>query len=334
VWRVVAKLNLDKKAALLTYYSFRECFAMQFSAILSKFRSELDLILLFSFFRAVISVTGKRFEAIVMTLFHIALLALIQGITEFLPISSSAHLVLLPNLTGLADQGQLMDVAVHLGTLVAVVAYFWGDAKRAFSGLAGLILRRAWDENQKLALLLIVATIPAILFGLVLKLTGVDDMLRDSVAVIGWMMLVFGVVLYLADTGRPEEHPAASWTMRHAMILGLWQALALIPGTSRSGITITGARLLGYTRLDAAKLSMLMSIPTIIAAGGLQAMEVASTGQFENLGAAALAAALSCVAAFAALGLMMRLLNSVSYTPYVIYRVIFGAFLIGWAYLG
>lgn len=269
-----------------------------------------------------------------MTLFHIAILSLIQGITEFLPISSSAHLVLLPNLTGLADQGQLMDVAVHLGTLVAVITYFWSDAKRAFVGLGGLVLRRPWNENQKLALLLVVATIPAILFGLALKLTGFDDMLRDSVALIGWMMLVFGVVLYFADTRFPEQSNASGWTMRHAITLGFWQALALIPGTSRSGITITGARLLGYTRLDAAKLSMLMSIPTIIAAGGLQAMEVVATGQFENLGAAALAALLSCVAAFAALGLMMRLLNSVSYTPYVIYRVIFGAFLIGWAYWG
>ena len=208
-----------------------------------------------------------------MTLFHLLLVAVIQGITEFLPVSSSGHLILLPNLTGMADQGQAIDVAVHVGTLLAVILYFWRDVAAALLGLGRLVRGRADTPGAKLALLLIIATVPVVLAGLVLKLTGLDDALR-SVAVIGWTMLIFGIVLYWADQRGAETRSTGDWTLRHAIIMGLWQAVALIPGTSRSGITITGGRLLGYAREDAARLSMLMSIPTIIASGTLLGLEL------------------------------------------------------------
>ncbi|MGH1412034.1 MAG: undecaprenyl-diphosphate phosphatase [Pelagimonas sp.] len=266
-----------------------------------------------------------------MTYTYLLILALIQGITEFLPVSSSGHLILLPNLTGAQDQGQVIDVAVHVGTLFAVILYFWADVKQALLGLPRLLSGKTDTPGARLAFLLILATIPVILAGLVLKLTGLSDMMR-SIAVIGWTMLGFGLVLFWADRTGPEIKTETDWTLRDAMIMGLWQAIALIPGTSRSGITITGARKLGYTRHDAAKLSMLMSIPTIIASGTLLGLEVASTADAQAARDGAIAAAMAFVSALAALTLMMRLLKTVSFTPYVIYRVILGVILLVIAY--
>lgn len=266
-----------------------------------------------------------------MTLFHLFLVAVIQGITEFLPISSSGHLILLPQLTGLQDQGQAVDVAVHVGTLGAVVLYFWRDVCKAIIGIPKLLRWQIDSPEAWLALCLAVATIPAIIFGLLIKLTGIDDMMR-SMAVIGWTMLLFGVLLYWADQRGPVTRKAEEWSLKHAVILGLWQAVALIPGTSRSGITITGARFLGYGREDAARISMLMSIPVILASGLVLGVEVASDANADLARDGAIAAGFAFVSAFAALAIMMRLLRSVSFTPYVIYRVVFGLILLGIAY--
>jgi len=266
-----------------------------------------------------------------MSLFTLALVAVIQGITEFLPVSSSGHLVLIPQMTGRADQGLVIDVSVHLGTLLAVILYFWRDVRGALLGLPRLARGRADTKGARLALLLIVATIPAVLFGLALKLTGLDAAMR-SVALIGWTMLIFGLVLYWADQTGGVDKQARDWSLRDAAIMGAWQALALIPGTSRSGITITAARHLGYAREDGAKLAMLMSIPVILASGVLLGAEVALAADAEAARNGALAAAMAFVAALAALSLMMRLLKSVSFTPYVIYRVVLGVVLLVIAY--
>ncbi|PVA07725.1 undecaprenyl-diphosphate phosphatase [Thalassorhabdomicrobium marinisediminis] len=266
-----------------------------------------------------------------MPLLTLVLAALIQGITEFLPVSSSGHLILLPALTGLEDQGQVIDVAVHVGTLFAVILYFWADVRLALGGLPRALRGKTDTEGARLALGLIVATIPVVIFGLILKLTGWDDALR-SMTVIGWTMLIFGIVLYWADQTGPTKLKTRDWGLRHALTMGVWQAISLIPGTSRSGITITAARRLGYTRQDGAKLSMLMSIPTIIAAGTLAGIEVAATANGQAARDGAIAAALAFVAALLALTLMMRLLRSVSFTPYVIYRIILGVALLALAY--
>ena len=264
-----------------------------------------------------------------MPLLTLVLVALIQGITEFLPVSSSGHLILLPQLTGLDDQGQVIDVAAHVGTLVAVIIYFWADVKLALLGTLRLLRGKIDTKGAFLALCLLIATIPVILFGLILKITGLADAMR-GITVIGWSMLIFGIVLYWADQTGPVTRKAEEWTIKHAIIMGLWQCLALIPGTSRSGITITGARQLGYNRSDAARLAMLMSIPTIIASAALLSLDVIGTPGV--MGDIAIVAVLSCIAALVALVLMMKLLQSVSYTPYVIYRVILGLILLGIAY--
>ena len=266
-----------------------------------------------------------------MPLLHLLLIALVQGITEFLPISSSGHLILLPNLTGLDDQGQVIDVAVHVGTLGAVVLYFWPDVRRAIFGTFQLTSLRTDTEDSRLALHLAIATVPVLIVGLVLSLTGADDAMR-SIEVVAWATIVFGIVLWWADRTGPTTRIAEDWTMRHALVMGFCQVIALIPGTSRSGITITGARFLGYQRSDAARLSMLMSIPTILASGVLLGAEVAADMNTAAARDGAIAAAFAFLAALAALHFMMRLLRSVSFTPYVIYRLVMGVVLLGIAY--
>ncbi|MGK7753034.1 MULTISPECIES: undecaprenyl-diphosphate phosphatase [unclassified Roseovarius] len=266
-----------------------------------------------------------------MPLFHLILVAVIQGITEFLPVSSSGHLILLPGLTGLEDQGQAIDVAVHVGTLFAVILYFWSDVKLALSGLPRALTGRIDTDGARLAFLLIVSSIPVVAFGLLLKMTGLDEDMR-SIAVIGWTMLVFGIVLYWADQAGEATRKAADWSLRDAMVMGVWQAIALIPGTSRSGITITGARFMGYGRSDAARLSMLMSIPVIIESGVFLGGEAIFTANTALIRDSAIAAAFAFVSALLALTLMMRLLRSVSFTPYVVYRIVLGVVLLVVAY--
>ncbi len=266
-----------------------------------------------------------------MPLFHLLILALIQGITEFLPVSSSAHLILLPALTDLADQGLELDVAVHIGTLAAVILYFRKEVLLALKGTGDLLRGDFRSAGARLALNLVIATVPVVIAGFLLKVTGLMDAMR-SVAVIGWTMLVFGLVLYFTDQRGRQERELAQWTLREAVILGLWQALALIPGTSRSGATISGARMLGYDRTNAARISMLMSIPTIMASGVLLGIDVIGQGDALVMRDLSIAAGMAFVAALLALSLMLRLLRSVSFTPYVIYRVLLGLVLLALAY--
>lgn len=266
-----------------------------------------------------------------MTLFQLLIVAIIQGVTEFLPVSSSGHLILLPQLTGTQDQGLAIDVAVHVGTLLAVIIYFWSDVKIAAIGTLRLLQGKVDTKGAFLALCLIVATIPALIVGLAIKVTGLDEAMR-SVAVIGWTMLIFGLVLYWADMTGGTDRTSDRWTIKDAVIMGLAQCLALIPGTSRSGITITAARKLGYEREGAAKLAMLMSIPVIAASGAVLSIDVVQDANWALLRAATIAAFFAFLAALLALFLMMRLLRSVSFTPYVIYRVILGIGLLIWAY--
>lgn len=266
-----------------------------------------------------------------MPFYLLILVALVQGITEFLPVSSSGHLILISELSTAPDQGLAVDVAVHIGTLFAVVIYFWRDVSLGLAGIPRMLTGRIDTQGARLAFLLMIATIPAIAFGLILKLTGLSEAMR-SMTVIGWTMLLFGLLLWWADQRGGVAKTDADWTTRDAVTMGLWQAVALIPGTSRSGICITAARMLGYSRADSAKLAMLMSIPTIVASGTLLGIEVAATADAQVARDGAIAAGMAFVAALLALGLMMRLLRSVSFTPYVIYRVALGVVLLVIAY--
>ncbi|MEO0914847.1 MAG: undecaprenyl-diphosphate phosphatase [Pseudomonadota bacterium] len=251
--------------------------------------------------------------------------------TEFLPVSSSGHLILLPGIAGFEDQGTALDVAVHVGTLGAVMLYFRADMAGLVRGIPPLLRGDISDGNARLAFLLIIATLPVVIAGAALKLFDLVDLLRSPV-IVGWATLIFGLVLYWADRTGRNDLKAQDWTINHALQMGLWQAIALIPGTSRSGITITGARALGYTRSEAARLAMLMSIPTILASGVLLTGDVVAEANWSLARDAGIAALFAFAAALLALTLMMRLLRTVSFTPYVIYRVILGGIILAIAY--
>ena len=264
-----------------------------------------------------------------MSLLHIVVLALVQGITEFLPISSSGHLVLVPWITGWQDQGLQLDIAVHVGTLGAVIVYFWRDVAAMLGG-AGSLVRGRYDAEARLLSRVAIATVPIVIAGLALKLV-VPEGIR-SIEVIGWTTLVFGLLLYAADRSASDTRTVSDITVVQAIVIGFAQCLALIPGTSRSGITMTAARALGIGRTDAARFSLLLSIPTITAAGLLLGLDLAEQGNAALTTEAGLAAALAFVSALVAIAAMMAWLRRATFTPFVIYRVILGLVLLALAY--
>ncbi|WCL54491.1 undecaprenyl-diphosphate phosphatase [Gimibacter soli] len=261
-----------------------------------------------------------------MTILHLILLSLVQGITEFLPISSSGHLILLPIVTGMEDQGLLMDVSVHVGTLAAVLLYFREDTKGLTLAALGAIgiapARRAIEGTQyaKLFWALVLATIPTVIIGGIFAVSGIEEALR-SASVIAATSILFGILLYWADKRGGTHLDMAAMKLKPALIIGFAQVLALIPGTSRAGITMTAARYLGFNRVDAARFSMLLSIPTILAAGTLGALKLVSDGNPLALTDAAIGAGLSCLAALVAIHFLMRWLTHATMTIFVAYRV-------------
>jgi undecaprenyl-diphosphatase len=265
-----------------------------------------------------------------VTLIQIIVLALVQGITEFLPVSSSGHLILVPIVADWPDQGLAMDVAVHVGALGAVLVYFWRDVWLMAAGL-GRQLKGRTDSGARLFWQVVLGTIPVVIAGFLLKTMGDTDALR-SVAVIGWSMLVGGVILWLADRYCMRVKTLAHLPYGEALIIGASQIIALIPGMSRSGITMTAARALGYERPEAARFSLLLSMPTIMAAGLLLGLEVYESGSAALTEAALLGAGLAFVSALVTITLMMAWLKTASFTPFVIYRILLGVVLLGVAY--
>ncbi len=266
-----------------------------------------------------------------MPLYYLLLLAIVQGLTEFLPVSSSAHLEIAHKLSIDGKDDLALDVAVHLGTLGAVILYFWSDVKQAFWGFFELIRGQTQSAGARLALGLIIATIPVVVVGLLIVVFDLQDWLR-SLVIMGWAMIVFGVVLWWFDRKPAQTKTMPDWTIQDAVKMGLWQMVALIPGASRSGMTITGALAMGYTRRDGAKIAMLMSIPTILASGAILALDVVQDANWGLVKDGAIAAFFAFLAALLALKFMMKLLETVSFTPYVIYRIIVGFILLVFAY--
>ena len=194
-----------------------------------------------------------------MTIEQIIAIAVVQGITEFLPISSSGHLILLPNIMHWPDQGIVVDVMTHLGTLLAVLIYFWRDVWRLMVGALELVKGHVTDDG-KLAIYIVLATIPAIAFGIFLKKLGYADLERN-VAVVAWNTILYGILMMIADIVGPQKRTIANMTLGAALLIGVAQALALIPGTSRSGVTMTAARFMGFTRPELGALLFLACYP-------------------------------------------------------------------------
>jgi len=260
----------------------------------------------------------------------LALLAVIQGLTEFLPISSSAHLILPSQLGLIEDQGTTIDVAVHLGSLFAVMLYFRSETARLVVGGVDT-LRLRWSPESKLFLFLAAASVPTVAAGAWIALADYEDLLR-SAELIGWTSILFGLVLWEADRIGLRLKSMADLTWAGALWIGAAQVLSLLPGTSRSGITITMGRFLGYERSEAARFSMLLAIPTILAIGGYKTLEVIASGDTLLQEAALIAMALSFAAAYASIWVFMKLVDRVGLGPFVIYRVVLGIALLAYVY--
>lgn len=259
-----------------------------------------------------------------METYQIIILALVQGLTEFLPVSSSAHLILVAELLGWGDEGLVLDVATHFGTLLAVVFYFRQDLLKLINAWLRPTTSSATD--RRMGLLLLIGSLPGLYIGW-MEAEWVQENLR-SIEVIAWATIGFGILLWIADRWGGTKHELAELTKTQALLVGMAQVLALIPGTSRSGITITAGRFLGMTRQTAAKFSFLLAIPILAAAGSYGALQV---WQGESAISAAdflLAAGVSAMAGFACIWAFLRLLEKVGFLPFIIYRLILGVLLL------
>jgi undecaprenyl-diphosphatase len=253
------------------------------------------------------------------------ILALIQGLTEFLPISSSAHLILPFQILGWPDQGLAFDVAVHLGSLLAVVWYLRDDIFNILKGLWKSLTSGRLNSDSSLGLMVLLASLPIIPVGFLAK-DYVELELR-SVAVIATTTIVFGVLLGLADRKSTAKNDQQQISWQQALFIGLAQCFALIPGTSRSGVTMTMALMLGLSRTQAARFSFLLSIPAILGAGAIKTLDLANSEvpiQWELLSIGVLASAIS---AYFCIKLFIGYINRIGFMPFVIYRLVLGTIL-------
>lgn len=250
-------------------------------------------------------------------------LALLQGLTEFLPISSSAHLILLPVLVGWEDQGLAFDVAVHVGTLTAVVAYYRKDLVRIIADWLGSLTGKGSTQDSRLAWYVVLGTIPVGLVGLALP-EPVELALRSPLVIAG-ATIVFAGLLWWSE--RRAQENRAEIGLWDAVLVGLFQAIALIPGTSRSGITITAGLLGGLKREQAARFSFLLSIPVIALAGALKALELVQSGLPVQWGFMLIGMSVSAVVAYLTIGWFLSLLDRIGMMPFVWYRLVLGAVL-------
>ncbi|GAB2803591.1 undecaprenyl-diphosphate phosphatase [Halomonas shantousis] len=254
-----------------------------------------------------------------MDFLHFLVLGIVQGITEFLPISSSAHLILVPVFTGWVDQGVGFDLAVHVGTLLAVVLYFRRDiALLVVDGMRSVWLRRSVGQSR-LAWAVVVGTVPAGLAGL--ALLGVIETTLRSIQIIFVTTLFFGLLLGIADLKGRHGRALSAITWKDVLIIGGAQALSLIPGTSRSGATITAGLLLGLSREAAARFSFLLAIPITALAAAATLLELAESGAPVDWLAFLIGGVTSFVTALLAIHYFLKLLNRFGMWPYVIYRL-------------
>lgn len=253
---------------------------------------------------------------------HVFILAIVQGLTEFLPISSSAHLILLPSLLGWPDQGLVFDVAVHIGSLLAVLFYFRVEVWRMARAWSCSLLGGAANQDSLLAWWVITGTLPAVAVGFLFQVE-IEQGLRAP-WILATASIVFGIFLWIADRGGRRTRDEYSLRLKDVLMIGCAQVLALIPGTSRSGITITMALFLGLTRRAAARFSFLLAIPVILASGVLQAARMLTEVSPIGWGELMLGVLLSAVSAALCIHYFLRLVDRIGMLPFVVYRVVLG----------
>ncbi len=265
-----------------------------------------------------------------MTLFEIIILAIIQGLTEFLPISSSAHLILPAEVLGWRNQGLAFDVAVHVGSLLAVMIYFRSDIVQ----MSGAFLKHGFSRQQttesKLAWCVVIGTIPAVIAGFLLK--DFIAIHARSAAVIAVTTIVFGLLLWYADVKARHTQKLDTLSFKQALFIGFAQMLALIPGTSRSGITMTAGLMLGLDRESTARFSFLLSIPVILGAGLLSVKDLLQANEAVDWSALLYGAGFSFVSAYLCIFLFLSWIARIGMLPFVIYRLLLGAILIGFIF--
>ena len=262
-----------------------------------------------------------------MPIAHLVILAIVQGITEFLPISSSAHLILAPTVLGWEDQGLVIDVAVHVGTLAAVLVYFARSFTDAARGGVDLC-RGRWTDEGKLAAWILLGSIPVVVAGAILSLTGATDALR-SPTVIAATTILFAIPLWAADRWAPADRDLSAMGWRAAGFVGLAQIFALIPGASRSGVTMTAARALGFSRRESARFSLLLGAPAIAGAAILTGKDLDLARDAALIDDALIAMGFSFAFALLAIWLMMKWLKREGFGVFVLYRLALGALLFG-----
>ena len=250
---------------------------------------------------------------------EILILSAIQGISEFLPVSSAAHLVLVSKYYAFTNQSVLIDICLHLGSLIAIIVYFRND-------LFHLI------KNKSFLIKIFIGTIPIIPVGYILYQTRLIDQLR-SIEVIGWMSLIFGILLYVSDRSKVTKKIDANFTNRSAIFIGLFQVLALIPGVSRTGITITSGRMLGFNRLDSTKISFFLSIPTLAAASLLGIYNIYREASTELNFLAIIAVIFSFIFSYITIALFFSFIKKFSLNMFIIYRIALSLFILGIVYL-
>lgn len=269
-----------------------------------------------------------------MSLFEAIVLGLVQGITEFLPISSTAHLRIAPELFGWPDPGAAYSAIIQLGTVAAVILYFWRDIGRLAAAFFRSLIHRAPLETpeSRLAWFVLIGTVPIGVAGLLFK-KAVETQLR-SLYVIATSLIVLALILWLAERRASHRRTLPDMTLRDGVAIGLWQALALIPGSSRSGTTLTGGLTLGFKREDAARYSFLLSIPATGLAGIFQLREVFRAVDRPSNTALAVGTGVAFVSGMLAIAGLLRFLRTRTNMVFVVYRLALGALLFALLYLG
>ena len=250
---------------------------------------------------------------------EILILSTIQGISEFLPVSSVAHLVLISKYYVFTNQNLLIDICLHLGSLIAIIIYFRNDLFH-------------FIKNKDFLIKIAIGTIPIIPVGYILYQTKLIDQLRN-IEVIGWMSLLFGILLYISDKSKVTKKIDTEFTNKSAVFIGLFQILALIPGVSRSGITITSGRMLGFNRVDSAKISFFLSIPTLTAASIIGIYNIYIEGSTELNFLAIIAVIFSFIFSYLTIALFFNFIKKFSLNIFIIYRIILSLFILGAVYL-